>query len=161
MKIPIRLIPASDVDFAELIAGRAPAGYRLADGGIESADILSMLRRLAQSLRNAFEPAAWMIIDGDEIVGLCSLLHTPDAEGKIAIGYGIAASCRGRGHCGAAIGALVKWATVHPQLCAIVAETAITNLPSQAVLIRNGFVQTGTRDDAEDGALYCWELTLD
>lgn len=141
--IPIRLIPAGDADFAELITGRAPAGYCLADGGIESADILSMLNGLAQSLRNTFDPAAWMIVDGDEIVGLCSLLHAPNAEGKIAIGYGIATSRQGRGHCSAAIGALVRWATAHPQLCAIVAETAIANLPSQAVLIRNGFVQTG------------------
>jgi RimJ/RimL family protein N-acetyltransferase len=38
------------------------------------------------------------------------------------------------------------------------AETAVANLPSQAVLRRNGFCVAGQRMDAEDGALLCWEL---
>ncbi len=159
MNSETHIIAAGDADFAELIAACAPAGYCLADGGVESADVLTMLRGLAQSVRGQFEPAAWMIVDGDEVVGLCSLLHAPDDAGRIAIGYGIAASRRGRGHCSAAIGALVLWAAAHPYIRAITAETAIANLPSHAVLMRNGFTQMGTRDDAEDGALYCWEWT--
>ena len=156
----VKLRAASDDDFTAMIAGFAPTGYRIANGGIESDVVLTMLRGLAQSVRSKFDPAAWMIVMDDEVVGLCSLLHAPDDAGQIAIGYGVAASRRGHGCCGAAIAQLAQWASGHPQIHAITAETATTNLPSQAVLSRNGFMQIGTRHDAEDGALICWRLAL-
>jgi RimJ/RimL family protein N-acetyltransferase len=158
--VDIRLVTASDSDFDALIAGAAPDGFLLAPGGIEASAVLTMLQGLANANRVAFDPAAWMILRGDEVCGLCSLLHAPDADGRISIGYGVAEQYRGQGICSAAIKELANWAKGHPAITAILAETSTTNLPSQSVLSNNGFVQTGTRIDDEDGALLCWSLSV-
>ena len=57
-----------------------------------------------------------------------------------------------------AIADLVVWARGDDRVDAILAETGVGNLPSQRVLSRNGFRQTGTRTDAEDGPVICWQI---
>jgi RimJ/RimL family protein N-acetyltransferase len=158
--VDISLVAASNADFDALIAGGAPDGFLPAPGGIEAPAVLTMLQGLANAIRVAFDPAAWMIMRGDEVCGLCSLLHAPDADGRIAIGYGVAERYRGQGICSAAIKELANWAKGDPRIKSILAETSTTNLPSQCVLSNNGFVQTGTRIDDEDGALLCWSLSV-
>jgi RimJ/RimL family protein N-acetyltransferase len=153
-----RLVEATDADFAALIAGEMPGGVAVADGGIESNDVLEMLRALANDVARQFSPASWLIIDDGCIVGMCSLLTAPDSDRSISIGYGIASAYRGQGIGKRAIAALTEWARSHPQISAITAETAMTNGPSQGVLLQNGFEKCGERHDPEDGALICWRL---
>jgi hypothetical protein len=81
------LIEATDADFAALIEGGKAAEYAITDGGIESAEVLGMLRDLARNIRSEFTPAAWMIVEDSVVIGLCSLLCAPDKAGVISIGY--------------------------------------------------------------------------
>lgn len=117
-----------------------------------------MLRNLANSVRQGFKPAAWFIVDDNEIVGLCSLLNAPTVTGSVAIGYGIAPMYRGKGIGKRAIAALADWGRHDPQITSINAETATSNEPSQRILMRNDFIKVGERHDPEDGALICWRL---
>jgi RimJ/RimL family protein N-acetyltransferase len=154
------LIEASDTHFQDLLNGIAPPGLRIADGGIESEAVLTMLRGLADSVRATFAPAAWLVVEKDVIVGLCSLLSAPEDKHAVAIGYGIAESHRGRGHCTAAVRDIVLWAQLHPNVRFVTAETAMDNLASQYVLKNNGFKNTGSRVDPEDGNLLSWQIDV-
>jgi RimJ/RimL family protein N-acetyltransferase len=155
------LIDAEDRHFAALIEGRAPAGFRLAAGGIETPEILTMLQDLANRIRVRFAPAAWMMVEDREIVGLCSLLNAPGADRVCAIGYGVAASRRRRGVARRAVAELLEWARQDHYISAITAETVVDNRPSHGVLEANGFRRTGFRTDPEDGNLICWQYDID
>jgi RimJ/RimL family protein N-acetyltransferase len=74
----------------------------------------------------------------------------------VEIGYGVAPSRRGLGVAGRAIAEVVAWARRDPRAEALSAETSTTNLASQAVLTRNGFLRVGERIDEEDGPLILW-----
>lgn len=151
------LVAAEDEDFAVLIAGGPVRGWRVTEG-IETEAVLAMLRGLAAEVRTAFRPAAWLIIEDNNVVGLCSLLEPPIPGRELKIGYGVAPTRRGRGVAGRAIAELVVWARSHAHIDAITAETGTGNPASQRVLTANGFAQVGTRIDAEDGALQCWRI---
>lgn len=149
------LIEATDLDFEELISGRAPLELQLPAGGVERVEVLTMLRELANNIRPAFNPTSWMMVEGREVVGLCSLVKHPANDG-IDIGYGVAVNRRRRGFASAAVGALLQWARDDRRVKTLRAETSVKNLPSQRVLERNGFERIGERMDDEDGELICW-----
>ena len=153
------LQPASAADLDGLAQGLAPSGTCLPEGGIEAPEILAMLRDLAAGIMPHFDPAAWLVVAGDEIVGLLSLVKPP-ADGSITIGYGIAPARRGRGHATAAVRAVCDWARHDARVAFVVAETGEANRPSQQVLAANGFACTGRRDDPDDGPLLCWSLSV-
>ncbi|EGF89903.1 acetyltransferase GNAT family protein [Asticcacaulis biprosthecium C19] len=131
----------------------------MADGGIAPDTVLAMLRGLANTIRPTCDPAAWWIIEDDEIIGLCSITAGP-TDAAIDIGYGVATSRQGRGAASRGVGEVLKWATERPDLIAVTAETSVANLASQRVLERNGFQRAGTRTDAEDGELICWRKAV-
>lgn len=151
------LIEADDDAFSSLIAGAPVAGFQLAQGGLGSVEMLAMLRQMAREVGAHIRPAAWIIVEHGEIVGLCSLKNPPGACGVIEIGYGVAASWRGRGVARRAVGDLLAWARGQKRITAILADTAIDNSASQRVLEHNGFSRIGTRNDPEDGELVCWK----
>jgi RimJ/RimL family protein N-acetyltransferase len=151
------LVVAADAHFLALIKGDAPEGFSVPDGGLENSQVLQMLRDLANKIRPTFQPAAWMIVEGREIVGLCSLVKEPSGEG-IDIGYGIAPGRRRLGHASAAVAAILDWARSDNRVRSLRAETSSTNIPSQRVLVSNAFKQIGTRFDEEDGELICWSI---
>ncbi len=154
------LIAATDKHFSDLIEGVPPVGHTLATGGIESPEILQMLRVLAAQVSARFVPAAWLIVENNEVIGMCSLKAPPSADGAADIGYGIAETQRGRGCGGRGIAEIVAWARTEPLINTLTAETSINNTPSQSVLKRNGFEHTGNRLDDEDGMLLCWRLSV-
>ena len=153
------IIETQVTDFAALIEMRAPHGLVLADTPIAPVAVLQMLALLDAQIRQSFAPSSWLIVDGLEIVGLCSITSV-SAQGSIDIGYGIAPSRQGRGLASAAIAALVDWARSAPAVTAITADTGVDNVASRQVLVRNGFVRIGERIDDEDGALICWRHDL-
>jgi hypothetical protein len=68
----VTLHAASDEDFIALIAGTAPVGFDIADGGIETPETLTMLHGLAQSVQAQWttapvQPTAWMIVYHDQV----------------------------------------------------------------------------------------------
>lgn len=149
------ILETTQEDYASLLRDRAPRSLRLADTPIAPLPVLQMLAAVAATVRQTFAPASWLIVEADEIVGMCSVIRPP-SEGVIHIGYGIAPSRQGRGFAGHAVADIVAWARRTSGVQAITAETSPSNEPSRRVLARNGFVQVGERIDDEDGQLICW-----
>jgi len=155
------LIEAKTQDFAALLRGEAPAPYRLCDSPLGSPEVLAMLAQLADGIRLVFTPAAWMMIENGEIVGLLSPTQPLNAADRsLHIGYGVAPTRRGRGVATRAVADLVAWARTDDRVHALTAETSVDNLASQTVLARNGFQIVGERVDDEDGPLLMWRLAV-
>ncbi|KKC31114.1 GNAT family N-acetyltransferase [Devosia psychrophila] len=156
----IRLVAATDVHFAALATNEAPVGFHLPDGGIDAREVIEMLGALARTVRTQIDPAAWLIVSDEEVVGLCSITKCFVSPGVVEIGYGIAPERRGRGFATRAVGILLVLARADKRIAIVVAETAVDNLRSQAALEKNGFVRTGGRVDPDDGAVYCWQVAV-
>ncbi len=153
------LVEAEDRHFAWLLGEAEGSGeFRIPPGGVEEPDILVLVRGFADLLRRQGCHAHWLIVEDDEIVGLCGFKRAPD-RGRAEIGYGIAASRRGRSHATAAV-ALVLDAIGGLGVTTLTAETAARNCASEIVLERNGFRRAGWRDDPEDGRLTLWERSI-
>ena len=73
-------------------------------------------------------------------------------KGVVEIGYGIADEYQGRGYATEAVSAIVKWALMQPGVTNVVAETEKSNIASQRVLNKAGFLPTG--ETGEEGPLY-------
>jgi RimJ/RimL family protein N-acetyltransferase len=154
------LIEATDAHFAALIAGAAPDGLAVAEGGVETPEMLAMLRGLSAEVGESFQPNAWMMVEDGEVVGLCSLVRTPYVGDTVMIGYGVAASRRQRGIATRAVADVLTWARGDYRVALVTAETTIHNIPSQRVLEANGFARSGERTDEEDGNLVCWRAEV-
>ena len=156
----VKLHPMTDAEYAWLLDAAARAdGLRPCDGGIAPAEVTATLRGITAGLAETDErPLAWLIADGEEVVGMTSFTKR-EADGRYEIGYGIAPAHEGRGVMTAAIAALlpILRAGGHRGLTA---ATSVDNPGSQRVLEKNGFVSTGTRDDPEDGPLNLWAIDL-
>ena len=114
-----------------------------------------MLAGIAARIEAQFTPAAWLMVEGGQAVGLCSIKAlAPD--GSIDIGYGVAPSRRRQGAATRAIGEVVAWAMGDSRVSQLTAETLPEPGPSPRILIANGFVQIGERIDPEDGRVWCW-----
>ncbi len=89
------------------------------------------------------------------VVGGIGCHRPPDEAGTVEIGYGIAPEWRNHGLTTEAVGLLVErlWDS---GVRTVTARTAPANLPSQAVLRRNGFTQGGLGHDG----FVLWLLVL-
>lgn len=156
MSVGIELVEVCDDDF-EWMLGRKGArnGLTLAKGGVDDRAVLTILRAMTVRLHEGGSYASWMVTCNAVVVGLCSYKRPPSG-GCTEIGYGIAPSQRGKGYATQAVALMIEIASADPSLDTLTAETAVTNLASQVVLQRNGFTQTGTRFDAEDGEVTVW-----
>lgn len=159
LRAPVRIFEATRADHAALLRGEAPRHFGLAKSPIASMDVLDMLAELAEEVSEDFFPASWLIVEGADVVGLCSIKWPPD-HGFFEIGYGISPCRHNRGIASRAIAQVIGWARRQPYLRAITAETLPENLASQRVLTRNGFVAIGERLDEEDGIVICWRRRL-
>jgi RimJ/RimL family protein N-acetyltransferase len=157
----LHLVTATDAHFAALASNRAPDGFDLAEGGIDDREIIEMLGALAGAVRLQIDPAAWLIVNDKEVVGLCSITKPFASPGMIEIGYGIAPTRRGRGFATRAVGKLLELARADTRIEFVAAETAVDNVPSQRTLEKNGFARVGGRIDPDDGALFCWQAAVD
>ena len=156
-----RLIAGSDAFFGWMLGGPAPMpGLKLPPGGIEEPATLEMLRGLAERIRSVHGRGDWLIVVDDEVVGMCSYIKPVDAEGVVEIGYGIAASRRGRHHATRGVAIMLEEMATDPLVRSVSAGTATANIASQRVLEANGFERTGTRIDPEDGEVIVWRRDL-
>lgn len=96
--------------------------------------------------------AIWMIElkDGTHIGELC--FKGLSDEGIAEIGYGIAEDYQGCGYAAEAVSALVGWAFRQPGAMCVMAETEASNIVSQKVLHKAGFIPTG--EIGEEGPLF-------
>src|SRR5476649_1333458 len=156
------LVEASDTHFAWML-GEVPApapDLRLPPDGVDSPQVLRLLRAMADRLRTAGSRGSWLVVADNEVVGLCGYKQAPTEDGKVEIGYGIAKCRRNRGFASRAVNAMLAFAHRDPAVSSVVAATSVSNEASQSVLERNGFEQTGTSDDPEDGTLIWWRREL-
>lgn len=152
------LVAATDSDF-EWMLGNEPSLHRdlaLPPGGVDEVATLEHVRRIMQRNQVRGYSAAWMIVCAGEVVGLCGFKAPPSSEGEVEIGYGIAATRRGRGHATRAVEAMLAAAKSDPSIRAVIADTAIPNHASQRVLEHNGFERTPLRPDPADGHVIRW-----
>ncbi len=87
--------------------------------------------------------AIWMIEfkDGTHIGELC--FKGLSNEGITEIGYGILEDYQGHGYATEAVNATVSWALKQLGVVCVTAETEETNIASQKVLKKSGFIPTG------------------
>ncbi len=149
-----------DEDFAWMLGGEpvCRAGLRLPPGGVDDPGTLSHVRDITKRVHAQGCSSAWMIVSGDEVVGLCGYHHAPK-NGMVEIGYSVAGSRRRCGHASRAVEAMIVEAMAEG-VRVLKAETSTTNYASNRVLEKNGFVPSETRLDAEDGEVITWRRTL-
>ena len=154
------IVEARDEDFAALLIGAPPRGLLLADGSIEGPEILGMLRSLARTVRAEFSPSAWMIVEQEEVVGLCSLKAPPE-HGPVEIGYGVAASRRNRGIATRGVADLLAWAQADGQDFRLAGRYLS---PQRAIAAGVGTQrlspEVGGRTDVIDGEVFCWHRSI-
>lgn len=114
------------------------------------------LSRMAKDLGNQYWYSNWQIIQKDinTVIGGICFKGPPDSLGKVEIGYGIEKQYQNQGFATEAIQEVVKWALGQERIQAVTAETDKNNIPSQTVLIKNGFIKTSGNDE-----LVLWERT--
>lgn len=157
----VKLLPTGPREFADLLAERTPAGASsLPETPIAPPEVLEMLAGVSAGIDPVFSPNAWTIVTADGCVtGLISLVKAPEGD-SVMLGYGVAECWRGRGIAQDAVAEVLALMRDNPRVAKVVAETAVDNVPSQRVLLANGFAETGRRDDPEDGAMICWALSV-
>ncbi|QAS51127.1 GNAT family N-acetyltransferase [Halobacillus litoralis] len=112
----------------------------------------ALLPMYAERLENDAEELGfgpWVIMDekGEHVIGDIGFKGKPDDEGNIQIGYQVVASERNFGYASEAVDALCQWAFQSGGVEGVEAECDKSNIPSQKVLINNGFVHTGKNQD--------------
>jgi RimJ/RimL family protein N-acetyltransferase len=153
----VSLYPATEQDFRWMLGGRpSRLDLLLPEGGVAEAATLRIVHATMLRVLATHGWGVWLIVVGNEIVGLCSYKCAPNYEGEVEIGFGIAPSRRNRGYATEALRSLIAIARDDPPVKSLRAETAIGNLHSRRVLERNGFVRTGTAISSEDGAIVLW-----
>ena len=61
------ILPAEDADFETLDRLGQVAGNPVVEGGVASEPVMRMLRDLARQIRPVCSPAAWWIVEEDEV----------------------------------------------------------------------------------------------
>jgi len=155
------LIEARDADFVWMLGG-APSRpeLRLPPGGVDDRETVIVVRSIHDALGGDGHPGSWLMVSDGEIVGLCGFARSPSASGEVEIGYSVAPARRRLGHAGRAVGALLAIAERDAAAHWVTAVTAQDNLPSQAVLIRHGFLEDGREVRDEEGPVILWRLRL-
>ncbi len=92
---------------------------------------------LAMALRSG-HPPGWLITAG-AVIGDCGVHGLPDERGCVEIGYGLAATYRGRGFGSEAVAVISGWLLTEPGVRRLRASTAPGNTPSRRVLEKAGY----------------------
>lgn len=97
---------------------------------------------------------SYYVCDNENLIGLAGYHGPPDDSGGIEIGYSVIPSQQRQGYASQAVDKLCDMAFNDPRVSYIKAETLPHLLPSQAVLIKCGFVKTSQRIDEEEGVIW-------
>ncbi|SBT92002.1 Protein N-acetyltransferase, RimJ/RimL family [Streptomyces sp. DI166] len=85
--------------------------------------------------------------EDDRAVGGLGFHGAPDEEGRVEIGYDLAAPARGNGYATEALQALSAWALARDDVRTLMATVEHANWPSQAVVKRAGFVRATLEEE--------------
>jgi RimJ/RimL family protein N-acetyltransferase len=94
----------------------------------------------------------WVALDRElnQFVADAKFKGAPDEEQTVEIGYGTYPAFQRRGYMTEIVAGLTTWAFAQPGIHRVTAETALTNMASQAVLLNNGFTMF------EKDEYVCW-----
>ena len=147
--VPQTLAAARDV------VGGGTAGLAFAPGYPHD-DSLDVLRFMAEHGVGDSD-GGWFVTLGSDgrVVGDCGLKGWVDADGRVEVGYGLAAPFRGLGYASEAVGALIGWLRGQPEVRTVLAEVLATNTPSRRLVERLGFV---VADEVAGSVWYALEL---
>lgn len=107
--------------------------------GWPHADTADALRPLAEHGGPGSTDGTFLIAVDGELVGECGWLGGPDENGDAEIGYGLAASARGRGLGTETVGILAAWVERQPGVRRVTADALVGNAASRRLLERLGF----------------------
>ena len=91
------------------------------------------------------------------LIGFCSFVGPPDAEGAVEIGYGIAPGFEGQGYATEAARLLIEQAFASDRVRRVRAHTLPERNASTRVLEKCGFQHCGELIDPVDGPVWRWE----
>jgi RimJ/RimL family protein N-acetyltransferase len=111
------------------------------------------LRYRVEALDNDPDAAPYLlwvaVLDG-RFAGRIGCHEAPSADGRVEVGYAVAAPERGHGLGGMIVDRFLGWLSAQG-VAFVDASVAPSNEPSLRLLHRRGFVETGERWDDEDG----------
>ena len=117
--------------------------------------------KLTKEPDNYFWWSPRLIVVDKLIVGMCGFKNIPKEDNSVEIGYGIIPSEQRKGFATRAVEILLKEAfsqiEVKIEVKSVIAHTVSSNYLSQKVLQKNGFIQQGSKIDADDGELLIWK----
>ena len=142
----VSLVPVTRAAGRALLEGRDPGlplgpGYPHAD----SLDALGWVEH------GGPDDGGWFVLlrdahAGDLVVGDLGTFGPPDDDGRVEIGYGLAAPFRGRGLGSEAVRLLVDWLAAQPEVRLLTASVEVGNEPSRRLLAGLGFRLTAEAD---------------
>jgi RimJ/RimL family protein N-acetyltransferase len=91
----------------------------------------------------------WLVAVDGIVVGEVGTKGPPNADGRVEIGYGLAAPNRGRGLGTRAVAVLVDWLVARDAVRAVIAHVNPDNTPSARLLLRLGFRFVGKAGDED------------
>jgi RimJ/RimL family protein N-acetyltransferase len=132
------LRPQTPREVRALIEGVDP-GVPLAPG-YPHADTLDGLRLTVEHSIDHGD-LGWFVtrVEDGRVIGDCGTNGWTDEQGRVEIGYGLAAPFRGVGYGVEAVRALVDWLVTQPEVRTVVAEVEVGNTASRRLLERLGF----------------------
>jgi RimJ/RimL family protein N-acetyltransferase len=138
------LLPQT-LDAARALLAGEETGLMLADG-YPHADTFDGLRMFVEN-GSTDDDGGWFITLTDgRVIGDCGTLGWTDQDGRVEIGYGLAAPYRGKGYGTEAARALADWVAARPDVTGVTASVEIGNIASRRLLERLGFLLTGEAD---------------
>lgn len=136
------LVPQTLAAARALLAGEDP-GAPIAEG-YPHEDMADALRMYVEH-GDSDEDGGWFVTLAEDgrIIGDCGTLGWTDDQGRVEIGYGLAAQFRQRGYGTEAARALADWLAAQPDVRAVTAAVQVGNLASRRLVERLGFALVG------------------
>ena len=153
----------SEIQLLSLKDVRSLIGGSMAHSQLNCADYLLPPVVLQAALDAHARGSDWfwcaprLFVDGKtgQTLGTASFMATDHAE-IVEIGYGTASEFQGMGVASRGIAQMLAQAQAYDCAKCCVAKTASSNIASQRVLEKNGFIPCGKSIDPEDGELVLW-----
>lgn len=141
---------------------RRMAGIETIDGLHVTEDILPgiILTLATRALERGQSPRwrePYLFLTGDPAVAVGSAAFKGEpVNGRIEIGYGVAAGYAGQGFATAGVRQVVEQALAQPEVAEVYAQTAVGNLASRRVIQKAGFRPIGQHKCEHDGLMDQW-----
>jgi len=95
-------------------------------------------------------PVCWLVTLAGTVIGELGWKGGPGPDGATEIGYSLVPAHRGQGYGTEAVAGFVRWASGHPPITRLVAQTLTDNVASRRVLEKTGF----TVSESKEGCVY-------